>query len=132
MKNISQFRRLNLLQLLPALLQFFKRLYHGFRHAAVGFLGATDDGELLTGGDALVTVLIVEADSQEARSWLARLFLFAHAVTVLVLVLLSSGISVSTAVHTIFENASSCCNLNRFNRVSSSTARNVATRLRRV
>ena len=105
MENLGEFRRFHLLQLLSALLQFFECLDDGFRHPAMSFLRATDDRKLLTRGDAFVAVFIIETDAQQTRSWLTRLFLFAHAFTVLGLRLLSIGKSSSTALQTISENA---------------------------
>ena len=67
MKNVRQFGWLNMLQLLPALLELLKGFHHGLRHATVSFLRSADDRELLTGGDSLVSVVIVEADTQQTR-----------------------------------------------------------------
>ena len=66
-QDIREFSRFDLLQLFSALLQLFECLHDGLCHAPVSFLGSADDGELITSGDALVTVLIVEADAQETR-----------------------------------------------------------------
>ena len=64
MKDFGELSRLNLLELLPALLQFLERFDNGLSHAAVSFLRATDDCELFTGGDSLVTVFVVETNSE--------------------------------------------------------------------
>ena len=106
-QDIRKLGGFDLLQLFSALFQLFECFHDGLGHAPVSFLGSADDGELITRGDALVTILIVETDAQEARGRFARLFLFAHAVTVLGLSGLSSGISSSTALQTMSENASS-------------------------
>ena len=66
-QDIRKFSGFDLLQLFSALLQLFECLHDGLGHAPVSFLGSADDGELITGGDALVTVLIVKADAQETR-----------------------------------------------------------------
>ena len=67
MKDVCQLGRLNMLQLLPALLQLLESFHDGLCHATMRFLGSADDCELVTGGDSLVTVVIVEADAQQTR-----------------------------------------------------------------
>ena len=67
MENVRQFGWLDMLQLLPALLELLESFHDGLRHATVSFLRSADDRELLTGGDSLVTVVIVEADTQQTR-----------------------------------------------------------------
>ena len=67
MNNLGQFVRFDGLQGLAALLEGLEGLDDGLGHAAVGLLGATDDGELLGGGQPLVAVGMVEADAQEVN-----------------------------------------------------------------
>ena len=109
MQNFRQFLGLDLLELLAAGLQHLESLHDGLRHAPVGFLGTAHDGKTLPGGDALVAVGVVEAQAEQSGDgrglWL--LFLFAHAVTVLGFVAVSSGISSSTAEQAMSEKASS-------------------------
>ena len=73
---------LHLVELFLAGLQFLKRLHGGLRHATVRFIGATKNGELFTGGDAVMAVLVVETDAQQGRTGSGVLLLFTHAVTV--------------------------------------------------
>lgn len=67
MKDIGQFGGLDLLQFFSTLLQFFECLHDSLGHPPVRFLRSADDRELLTCCNALVTILIVQADAQETR-----------------------------------------------------------------
>jgi hypothetical protein len=63
-KNVREFRGLDLLEFLSSLLQLLERFHDSLGHAAVSFLGATDDGELLARSDTLVTIFVIEADPE--------------------------------------------------------------------
>lgn len=115
------------MQVLSATLQLLEGFNDGLGHATVRFFGTSDDGELFAGGDALVTVFVVETDAEQSGFGRTFFRLIRHAVTVSGLVAVSSGFS-SIAVQIISVNASSCLICRRLRRVSSSTARNVATR----
>ena len=67
MQDIRKLGGLDLLQFFAPLLQLLERLHDGLGHPAVRFLRSADDRELLTRGDALMTILIVQADAQETR-----------------------------------------------------------------
>jgi len=96
-KNLCEFRGLDLLEMFASLFKLFESLYYGFSHSAMGLFRSADDRKLLTRSDAFVTILIIESNTEQPRSWFARLFLFTHAVTVVGFISLSSGNSVSTA-----------------------------------
>ena len=49
-----------------ATFELLEGLDGGLGHALVGFGGAADEDEFFAGGDALVAVLVVEADADEA------------------------------------------------------------------
>lgn len=106
MQDFGEFGGLDVLELFAALFELLEGLDDGLGHAAVRLFGTADNGELFAGGDALVAVLMVEADAEEGGGR-GQFFLFAHAVTVSATGRLSSGISASTALQTMSANASS-------------------------
>lgn len=61
MEDFGEFLGLDLVQGFAAGFEFFEGFYDGLRHAVVGLGGASDDGELLAGGEAFVAVGVVEA-----------------------------------------------------------------------
>ena len=65
MDDLGEFFGLDLGEVLAALLQLFEGFYNGFGHAPMCFLGAAEDGELLTGRNAFMAVVIVEAEADE-------------------------------------------------------------------
>ena len=67
MQDIRKFGGLDLLQFFAALFQLLERLHDSFCHPPVRLLRSADDRELLTRRNALVTILIVQADAQETR-----------------------------------------------------------------
>ena len=67
MKDIRKFSGLDLLQLFAALLQLLECLHDSFCHPPVRFFRSANDRELLTRGDALMTILVVQADAQQTR-----------------------------------------------------------------
>lgn len=98
MKNLCKLIWLDLLEGFAALLQLFEGFQNRLSHTTVGLLRTAEDGELLSGCDSLVPVTIIEAEAKKGglRCWFV-FPLFCHAVTVLGLAALSSGISLSTA-----------------------------------
>ena len=66
-QDIRKLGGFDLLQLFSALLQLFECLHDSLGHAPVRLLRSADDRELLTRRNALVTILIVQADAQETR-----------------------------------------------------------------
>src|SRR5882724_11292327 len=108
MQNVTKLVGLDLRQTLPSGLQLFEGFHERLGHAAVRFLRAADDGKLLPGRHALVTVRVVEADSEQSGFTFFRIrwflgTLFTHAGTVSTMAGVSSEFS-STAVQTISEN----------------------------
>lgn len=61
MEDFGEFLGLDSMQGLAAGFEFFEGFYDRLRHAVVGLGGASDDGELLAGGEAFMAVGVVEA-----------------------------------------------------------------------
>src|ERR1035437_8932033 len=134
--NFGELLRFHLMQLLLACPQLLESFHDSLGHPTVRLLRTADDGELFAGGDALVAVVVVEADAQQRR--MQRLasrgfpfFLRSHTVTVAGSAGVSSGFS-STASQMMSANASSCRSRNFLSRLSSRIARKVATSRRSV
>src|ERR1044071_4846189 len=131
--DLRELLQLDLMEVFAAAFQLLESLHHGLGHAPVRLLGAAHDGELFARRDALVAVVVVQAEAQQGgarRGLLLTAFLGAHAVTLLGTGGVSSGFS-TTASTTMSANASSCLMRSFLSRVSSSIARNVATSRRR-
>jgi len=97
MQDFREFVGFDVVQLFSALLQFLESLHYGFCHPAMRFSRAAHDRKLFAGRDALVPVVIVQADTEEGGRPFGPLLFLAHAVTVVGLAPLSSAISSSTA-----------------------------------
>lgn len=96
--NFPELARVDGLERLGASLQLFEGFEHRLRHHLVRFLRAADEREFLPGRDALVSILVVKADPEDATDPGAlggtrALWLFAHAVTVGGIAGVSSGFS---------------------------------------
>ena len=76
--DVGEFGAFDLGEGFAAVFEFLEGFDEGLGHAFVGFLGAADDGELLGGGDALVAVLVVEADAEDAGDGGSGAFAFFH------------------------------------------------------
>jgi len=111
MDDLREFLRLDFGEVFAAVLQFLEGFHDGLSHAPVRFLRAANYGKLLTRGDAFVAILVVEPEADQrggffpGRLLLGFFGLFAHAVTVVLMVGVSSVFS-STATHTMSVNAS--------------------------
>ena len=81
------------MQVLAPTFKLFECFDDSFCHPAMSFLRATQNGKLLARSDTLVTVLIIKADAKETGflGWVVGLW--AHAIKVLELSAVSSGIS---------------------------------------
>jgi hypothetical protein len=79
LEDLDDFPWICLMEDFAAFLHLFIETYRGILHALVGFLGAADKQEMLTAGNALMAVLIVQSDSQKAdHAGLAVLAFLTH------------------------------------------------------
>src|SRR4051812_25385971 len=65
MDNFSKLLRFDRFEFFAPGFQLFERFDDGFGHASVGFVGSADDGKLFGGSQALVAILVIEADTKE-------------------------------------------------------------------
>ena len=63
--DVGEFGGLDLGELFAPVFELLEGFDDGLGHALMGFLGAADDGELFAGGDAFMSVGVVETDTQE-------------------------------------------------------------------
>ena len=99
MDNFGELARIDIFQAFVASLELFKSFQGGLGHAAVGFLGAADENELIALGEALVAVVVIQAEPKQAGDF-GRGFagggcrFFAHGDNVLASAGVSSGFSI--------------------------------------
>ena len=62
--DISKFVFFNFLQCFSSAMKRFKSFCDGFCYAFVGFLGASDDGELLGRGNSFVSIGMIQANAE--------------------------------------------------------------------
>jgi hypothetical protein len=63
--DVGQFLWLHLIEVLATTFELFESFDHGFGHATMCFLGATDDRKLIARGDSFVPVLVVESQAEQ-------------------------------------------------------------------
>ena len=67
MEDFGELALIDCFQLLVAAFELFERSHDRFSHALVGFLRSSHQGKFITGGDTLVTILVVQPNANETR-----------------------------------------------------------------